>query len=93
MRVLRPVVRPAPTRLVLAFLVGALVVTAALVGSMASSAASGNNNNLAASLASTAPKGDSSQCAMIERNHLEKQVNARAGEILAACGRYTSRRA
>ena len=60
---------------------------------MASSAASGSNNRLAASLASSAPTRSSSQCANIERFHLEKQMNQRAAEILAACGRYSSRAA
>ena len=91
MRVLRPLVRPAPTRLLLAAIVGALVAVAALAGSMASSAASGNNNRLPASLASSAPTSSSSQCANIERFHLEKQMNQRAAEILTACGRYSSR--
>ena len=92
MSVLRPLVRPAPTRLLLAAMVGALVAVAALAGSMASSAASGNNNGLAASLASSAPtRSASSQCASIERFHLDKQMNQRAADILAACGRYSSR--
>ena len=91
MRVLRPLVRPAPTRLLLAAMVGALVAVAALAGSMASSAASGSDNRLAASLASSAPTSSSSQCATIERFHLEKQMNQRAADILAACGRYSSR--
>ena len=91
MRVLRPLVWPAPTRLLLAVMIGALVAVAALAGSMASSAASGNNNRLAASLASSAPTSSSSQCDTIERFHLEKQMNQRAADILAACGRYSSR--
>jgi hypothetical protein len=92
-RVLRPLVRLAPTRLLIATLVGALVAVAALAGSMASSAAPGQAK-LAASLANTAPTrvtaGDG-VCATIDRNNVEKQMNARAGEILAACGRAPSR--
>ena len=59
MQVLRPLVRPAPTRLLLAAMVGSLVAVAALAGSMAGSAASGNDNRLAASLASSAPTASS----------------------------------
>ena len=59
MQALRPLVRPAPTRILLAAIVGSLVAVAALAGSMAGSAASGNDNRLAASLASSAPTGSS----------------------------------
>ena len=73
-------------------MVGGLVAVAALAGSMAGSAASGNNSGLAASLASSAPtRSASSQCANIERFHLDKQMNQRAADILAACGLYSSR--
>ncbi|HZN11920.1 MAG TPA: hypothetical protein VFC61_09590, partial [Blastocatellia bacterium] len=81
----------------IATFVGALVAIAALAGSMASSAASGQASGQAtfpASLASTAPSGASAAkgvCATIDRNNVEMQMNARAGEILAACGRSPSR--
>ena len=39
----------------------------------------------------SASKSESNQCATIDRNNVEKQTNARAGEILAACGRAPSR--
>ena len=82
-----------PTLLAATLALLALVAIAALAGSMASSAASGQAR-LAASLASTGPTGASAAegvCANIDRYSLEKQMNARAGEILAACGRSPSR--
>src|SRR4029450_9355625 len=39
----------------------------------------------------SAGKSASSSCATIDRYNVEKQLNARAGEILAACGRSPSR--
>ncbi|HEU5064576.1 MAG TPA: hypothetical protein VFT86_01645, partial [Gaiellaceae bacterium] len=39
----------------------------------------------------SAGKSESSLCATIDLNKVEMQMNARAGEILAACGRAPSR--
>ena len=39
----------------------------------------------------SAGKSESGICASIDRLNVEKQMNARAGEILAACGRASSR--
>ena len=38
-----------------------------------------------------AGESESGVCASIDRLNIEKQMNARAGEILAACGRAPSR--
>ena len=39
----------------------------------------------------SAGKSESSLCATIDRYNVEKQMNQRAADILAACGRYSSR--
>ena len=91
MQALRPLVRPAPMRILLAAIVGSLVAVAALAGSMAGSAASGNDNRLAASLASSAPTGSLSSSAPTGSSALSNgaSVDAKVVKQVAAHGQTT----
>ena len=78
-------------RILLAAIVGSLVAVAALAGSMAGSAASGNDNRLAASLASSAPTGSLSSSAPTGSSALSNgaSVDAKVVKQVAAHGQTT----
>ena len=63
--------RGASSRVLLGAIIASVVAITALVGGLSSSAAATRSSN----------------CANIERFHLEKQMNAHAAQILASCGR------